>query len=131
MAQQNRHNQVAGFLHFECTLGPNEVIVIPVNRSASRNGDSRVSLQAKSGTKIAATVMHPTDVIRNIPQGQAYASTIAGEYPATPDAPAAFRWSVDESVAADWDILNFDKVATALRITAPATGTHFILYGDY
>lgn len=131
MAQRINRPQIAGFLFFEAVLAANEVLVLPLQRSASRNGDNRISIQAAAGTKIAGTLAHPDELHAVIPSTQKYASTATGEYPALANCAAQHQWSADLTIAVAFDIVDYDRVVTALRITAPVGGGRVTIYGDY
>jgi hypothetical protein len=139
MATRVKRPTIGGLVFFEALLGANEVLVLPVNRSVSRSGDSTLSVAATAGTLISYSIEHPDVVATAMRPGggspsaptQAYISSITGDYPAT-SSPAAFArlWQSDTTVQANTHV-EMQTQMTAIRITAPAGGGFVIVYGDY
>jgi hypothetical protein len=131
-----RTNQNPGFVSSEYNLAPNEVLVVPVRRSVSKNGDSTIAIMAKAGTKVSYTIEHQDQLAMAMhavdPKVlRPYLSSEAGDYPAVANPDGWARvWKTDQDFATD-DIYEHKAHATALRIIAPAGGTWVLLLGDY
>lgn len=136
MAKRVNRVHVPGYLFFEARLEPNEVLIIPVTRSVSQQGDTAMSFMATAGTKISYTIEHH-EVLNSFVSPYQFISS-AGDL-TTPNNPnGAFAnpssiarvWNADYVVGAD-DIYELHRHVTAIRITAPAAGGFVVVYGDY
>lgn len=140
MAQQIRRNVLPGFTFFEAgTISPSEVLIVPLYRTQSKNGDSTVAIMATTGFLVSYT-LEPVDVVLKALQGQPFLSSLDSKDAnnkswtgiASPDSFARV-WQTNQTIAAN-SILELKGHMTALRLTAPAGGTNdkfVVVYGDY
>lgn len=131
MAIENKYAPTVTHFYFEATLAAGEKLVLPTATHPRRNGGSQLYIQAAAGTSVKSTLAHPQLLANSLPKAQRWASTVAGDYPATPDVDKMFRWSPGVTIDADWAIALVEEPATCLLITAPAGGTHIVIHGDF
>lgn len=120
-----------GFTTFEAVLAPNEVVILPVRRATSKNGDSTLAVAAPAGFSVTGTIEH-RDVIQNALRNQAYLASVAGDYPATPAPDLVISpYFYPPVLYPTAEVIEFKQTMTALKITASPAGGRIIVYGDY
>lgn len=134
---QRRHVP-AGYTFFEFVdMAADEVVVIPVFRSPSKNGDTTLAISGTTGFRVSYTIEPLDEVVEAMRQQPFISSANATDakgrsFPAVAS-PASFArvWAADVTLGANV-IHEIKAHATALRLTAPATpGAFVIVFGDY
>ena len=132
MATKTPRPVIAGFISADFQVAAGESIVVPVFRSASKNGDSTLAIAAPVGTVVKYCIEHPHVVMAAL-KGQSYLSSVAGDYPATPNpnlaVTSAAYWATAVTLAAN-QVFELKQHATCLYITSPSAG-RVLLFGDY